>query len=97
MLPQSEDHSRIETNLEVIQKYLTNRFPGYTITERAFPNLYYTFTATNTELQSAYKLRVDWARLVDRKNTPDRLWSILTTGFVASEMVRLGGTYYILK
>ncbi|MGC4096171.1 MAG: hypothetical protein QM706_03565 [Nitrospira sp.] len=80
--------------LTTIRTYLANRFPGYTVTERAFPNLYHTFTVTNSELHKSYGLKVDWSRLSDPRNTPERIWASLTGGFVASAMVHAGEMYY---
>lgn len=94
MVAESDEHRWIETKLITIRKYLTYRFPGYSVTERAFPNLYYTFTVTNMELHKKYGLKVSWSRLSDPLNTPDRMWTLLTSGFVASAMVRAGDTYY---
>lgn len=94
MMAESDEHRWIETKLTTIRTYLTNRFPGYTVTERAFPNLYHTFTVTNMELHKSYGLKVDWSKLYDRRNTPDRIWTSLTSGFVASGMVRADDKYY---
>lgn len=80
----------IEGNLMTIRAYLNSKFPGYTVTEHAFPTHYHQFTVTNRELQRKYGLKVDWSRLSDRRNTPQRLWSSLISGFVASAMVRAG-------
>jgi len=94
MLAESDEHRGIEPKLDTIRNYLTHRFPGYTVTERAFPNLYYAFTVTNMELHKSYGLRVNWARLSDPSNTPARMWTLLTSGFVASAMIREGDMYY---
>lgn len=94
MLAESDDHRGIDPKLDTIRTYLTNRFPGYTVTEHAFPNLYYVFTVTNAELQKTYGLKMEWSKLADPRNTPDRIWTALTSGFVASEMVQAGNTFY---
>ena len=94
MLVESDEQRLIETKLTTIRTYLANKFPGYTVTERAFPNLYHTFTVSNIELHKSYGLKVDWSRLSDPRNTPDRIWSALTGGFVASAMVNAGDLYY---
>lgn len=90
MLAESDEHRWLEPKLETIRNYLTYRFPGYTITERACPKLYYTFTVTNKGLHKSYGLKVDWARLSEPRNTPERIRSLLTSNFVASAMVRAG-------
>lgn len=96
MLAETDDHKWLKPKLDTIRNYLTHRFPGYTVTERAFPNLYYTFTVTNMELHKSYGLKVDWSWLSDSDNTPARIWTLLTGGFVASAMIRAGDTYYSL-
>jgi hypothetical protein len=90
MIAESDEHSWIGPKLDTIRNYLTYRFPGYTVTDCAFPNHYYSFTVTNSELHRSYGLKVDWSRLSDPRNTPDRIWMLLTSGFVASAMVRAG-------
>lgn len=94
MIAERDEQSWLDPKLDTIRNYLTYRFPGYTITERAFPKLYYTFTVTNKELHRSYGLKVDWARLSDPRNTPERIWALLTSGFVASAMVRADDTDY---
>ena len=94
MLAESDKHRWIEPKLEIIRTYLTNRFPGYTVTERMCPNHYHMFTVTNSELRKTYGLKVDWSRLADPSNTPARIWTLLTSGFVSSAMIRTGDTYY---
>jgi hypothetical protein len=94
MLAESDEDRWIESKLEIIRTYLTNRFPGYTVTERVCPNLYYLFTVTNSELQRTYGLKVEWSRLTDPSNTPTRIWTLLTSGFVSSAMIRAGDTFY---
>ena len=83
-----------EGNLIIIRNYLKRKFPGYTITERSFPNLYHRFTVTNAQLHKSYGLKVDWSRLSDRKNTPARTRSSLNRGYVASGMVHAGHAFY---
>lgn len=94
MLVESDQQKWIDAKLTTIRTYLANKFPGYTVTERAFPNLYHTFTVTNIELHKRYGLKVDWSRLSDPRNSPERIWSSLTGGFVASAMVQAGEMYY---
>lgn len=71
MLTKSDEQVQIETKLTTSRTYLANRFPGSTVTERVFPNLYHTFTVTHIELHKSYGLKVDWARLSDPRITPD--------------------------
>jgi hypothetical protein len=94
MLTTSDVQVWIETKLTTIRTYLANRFPGYAVTERVFPNLYHTFTVTNIELRKSYGLKVDWSRLADPRITPDRIWASLTGEFVASSMVSAEDLHY---
>ncbi|MBK9307946.1 MAG: hypothetical protein IPM58_12880 [Nitrospira sp.] len=94
MLAESDEQVWIEAKLSTIRTYLSNKFPGYTLTERVHPNLYHTFTVTNIALHKSYGLKLDCARLSDPRNTPERIWLSLTGGFVASSMVSAGNPYY---
>lgn len=102
MSVESEEYRRIEENLTTIRHYIKIKFPGYTITEDSAPNLYHQFTVTlsylsealNEKLHKSYGLKVDWSRLSDQRNTPERTLLSLNRGLVASWMVRAGDTYY---
>ena len=94
MIAEGEEYKRIEANLATIRHYIKSKFPGYTLSEHAVPNLYHEFTVTNVKLRKCYGLKVVWSRLSDRRNTPERTRLSLNSGFVASGMVRAGDTYY---
>lgn len=94
MMVEIEEHRRIAGNLATIRHYIKSKFPGYTITEDSVPNLYHQFTVTNPKLHRNYTLKVNWSRLSDRRNTPERTRLSLNSGFVASAMVCAGGTHY---
>jgi len=94
MIAERDEHRLIEAKLDTIRTYITNRFPGYSVTERVGPHRDHIFTVTNSELKRTYGLRVEWSRLADPRNTPDRIWTTLTSGFVASAMVRAGNMFF---
>jgi hypothetical protein len=100
----SEEQSRIKANLAVIRGYLRHHFPLYTISETSVPSLYLKFVvtpsflseaATNDKLGKRYRLKVDWRRLSDSRNTPENTRSALDSGNVASGMRQKGITIII--
>jgi hypothetical protein len=94
MIVEVEEERRIADNLAAIRHYIKSKFPGYSLTEHSVPNLYHMFTVTNLKLHRSYGLKVGWARLSDRRNTPERTRLALNSGFVASAMVCAGNTHY---
>ena len=102
MIVECEEQRRIEENLTAIRHYIKRKFPGYTITEDSAPSLYHQFIVTlsylseplDVKLHKRYGLKVDWSRLSDRRNTPERTRLLLNSGLVASWMVRAGDTFY---
>jgi hypothetical protein len=89
-----DEQSRIKDNLAVVRCYLKNHFPLYTITETSVPNLYHEFVVTNNTLHKRHRLKVEWARLSDRSNTPENTRSALDSGNVASGMIQVGDSDY---
>jgi len=94
MIVEGDEHRRIVVNLLTIRNYIKSKFPGYTLTEHSVTSLYHEFTVTNEKLHKRYTLKVNWSRLSNRRNTPERTWASLTSGFVASSMVRADHAFY---
>jgi hypothetical protein len=94
MIVEVEEDRRVADNLATIRHYVKSKFPGYTLAEHSVPRLYHLFTVTNLKLNRSYGLKVGWARLSDRRNTPERTRLALNSGFVASAMVCAGDTPY---
>lgn len=88
----SEERQRIEANLSVIRQYLTTKFPGYSITEKSIQSRYHQFIVIRGTPFQRYTLKVNWSRLSNSRNTPQRTLAGLQRDFVASWMAR--GTDY---
>lgn len=95
MIVEVDEHRRIENNLATIRHYIKSKFPGCIITEHSVPSRYHMFTVTNEKLHRSYGLKVDWSRLSDSRNTPERTRLSLNSGFVASGMFCAGETMYV--
>jgi hypothetical protein len=107
MMP--EGHERLEENLSVIRHYLRGKFPGCTISEYSILSRYQEFIVRNgapltdapsddlgrsPALLQNHKLKVDWSRLSQDKNTPERMLFLLHSTYVADWMVRTGQEQY---
>ena len=65
----AETQRRIEANLAAVRDYLKKHFPDYAIIETSGPSLYHKFVVTNDTLHKRHRLRVELARLSNRRNT----------------------------
>jgi hypothetical protein len=90
----SEIGKRIEDNLGVVRLYLKDHFPNYTITEMSVLNIYHMFVVTNDMLHQRHRLKVEWARLSDPRNTPENTRLDLEIGDVARGMIHMGDKDY---
>jgi hypothetical protein len=90
----AEDRRRIDANLAVVRFYLKTKFPDYTLTEISVQNLYHLFVVASDRLHQRHRLKVEWARLSDERNTPENTRLALESGNVASGMIQVGDNDY---
>ena len=90
----AETQRRIKANLAAVRDYLKKHFPDYAIIETSGPSLYHKFVVTNDTLHKRHRLRVELARLSNRRNTPEHTRLALESGNVAGGMIQVGDNDY---
>ena len=90
-----ENGSHVEANVEVIREYLISEFKGFEVTEKKDVSLSYMFTVTKSA-DERYQLKIFWAQLADKSNTPERTKKRLVTDDVAGRMKgKSQGEYFL--
>jgi hypothetical protein len=86
---------RVEANVEVIREYLCVEFKGFEVTEKKDVPVSYTFTVTKSA-DERYQLKIYWAQLSDKNNTPERTKKSLVTDDVVGRMKgKSQGEYFL--
>ena len=91
----NEDNPHIKANVEVIREYLCVEFKGFEVTEKNDVPVSWMFTVTKSA-DERYQLKIFWAQLSDKSNTPERIKKRLVTDDVAGRMKgKSQGEYFL--
>lgn len=84
MRKETED-AFVKENQQVIRDYLMGKFKGFEVTDTPTPPLSHMFIVTRSS-EERYSVKVTWAQISDRSNTPAKMKQLLVAHDVAGRM-----------
>ena len=84
MSKETED-AFVNENQQVIRDYLIRKFKGFEVTDTPNPPLSHMFIVTRSS-EERYSVKVTWAQISDRSNTPAKMKQLLVAHDVAGRM-----------
>ena len=84
MSKETED-AFVKENQQVIRDYLIAKFKGFDVTDTPNPPLSHMFIVTRSA-EERYSVKVTWAQISDRSNTPTKIKQLLVAHDVAGRM-----------
>jgi len=84
MRKETED-AFVKENQQAIRDYLNEKFKGFDVTDTPNPPLSHMFIVTRSS-EERYSVKVTWAQISDRSNTPAKMKQLLVAHDVAGRM-----------